>query len=146
MQPSEEAITKAVENAPAGMALVAFALVAVIAMLIKWALPVIKEMREEHMAVERYRIEVDERAAQALDDRERERIRNTQALVEQQRQTNENTKALTTVMTALQARLDESASRSQEMGGKVDRIDTVTQHTDTLITDIHEHLFKEGTD
>ena len=146
MQPSDEVLGKVVENSPEGWALLAFAIVAVLFVIVKWGLPVIKELREKRLDVERYRIEVDERAATALDDRERERIKNTQALVEQQRQTNENTKALTTVMTALQARMEESASRSHEMGGKVDRIDSTTKHTDTLVEDIHKHIFREGTD
>lgn len=147
MQPSDEVLGKVVENSPEGWALLAFAVVAVLFVLVKWGLPAIKELRSDRLEVERYRIEVEERAAQALDDRERERIRNTQALVEQQRQTNENTKALTTVMTALQARMEESASRSHEMGGKVDRIDSTTQHVDTLVEDIHRHIIgAEGTD
>lgn len=145
--PSDEVIGKAIDTAPEGWGLVAVAIVVVAAIFVRWGLPVVKELREKRLDVERYRIEVDERAAQALDDRERERIRNTAALVEQQRQNNENTKALTTVMTALQARMEESASRSHEMGSAVTRIDSTTQHTDTLVEDIHNHLIgREGTD
>ena len=145
--PSDEVVGKAIEFAPEGWGLVALSIVVVVAIIIKWGVPVYKELREKRLDVERYRIEVDERAARALDDRERERIRNTAALVEQQRQNNENTKALTTVMTALQARMEESASRSHEMGSAVTRIDSTTQHTDTLVEDIHNHLIgREGTD
>lgn len=147
LQPSDEIIGKAIETAPEGWALVAFAIVATLFVIVKWALPLIKELREKRMDIERYRIEVDEKSAAALDDRERERIRNTQALVEQQRQTNENTKALTTVMVALQGRLEESADRSRDMGAKVDGIDATTRHTDDLVADIHNHIFNpEGTD
>ena len=145
--PSDEVVGKAIEFAPEGWGLVALSIVVVVGIIIKWGVPVYKELREKRIEVERYRIEVDERAAQALDDRERERIRNTAAMVEQQRQNNENTKALTTVMTAMQARMEESASRSHEMGSTVTRIDSTTRHTDTLVEDIHNHLIgREGTD
>ena len=145
--PSDEVVGKAIEFAPEGWGLIALSIVAVVAIIIKWGVPVYKELREKRLDVERYRIEVDERAAQALDDRERDRIRNTAALVEQQRQNNENTKALTSIMTGLQARMEESASRSHEMGSAVTRIDSTTQHTDTLVEDIYNHLIgMEGTD
>lgn len=145
--PSDEVIGKAIEFAPEGWGLIALSIVVVVAIIIKWGVPVYKELREKRLDVERYRIEVDERAATALDERERDRIRNTAALVEQQRQNNENTKALTSIMTGLQARMEESASRSHEMGGKVDTIWSTTQHTDSLVEDIHQRLIGgEGTD
>lgn len=145
--PSDEVIGKAIDAAPEGWGLVAVAIVVVAAIFVRWGLPVVKELREKRIEVERYRIEVDERAATALDERERDRIRNTAALVEQQRQNNENTKALTSIMTGLQARMEESASRSHEMGSAVTRIDSTTQHTDSLVEDIHQRLIgREGTD
>ena len=154
MQPSDEVLSRAVENAPEGWGLIAFAIVASLFVFVRWGLPALKELREKRLEIERYRIEVDERANAALDDRERERISNTQALVEQQRQTNENTKALTTVMVALQGRLEESASRSHEMGDKVEATYVTTRHTDEvatdtyrMVSDIHSNFFgKEGTD
>ena len=147
MEPSDEVLTRAVDNSPEGWALIAFCIVAVLFVLVKWGLPVIKELRERKLDNDRFRIEVDERAATALDDRERERIRNTAALVEQQRQNNENTKALVTIMTGFKERVEESAARSKGMGGKVDAIDATTRHTDTLVEDIHRHLVGgEGTD
>ena len=146
MDQSGEALVEAARNSPEGWAVVAFAVVAVLFVLVRWGLPVIKELKEKRLDVERYRIEVDEKAQSALDDRERERIKTTQALAEQQRQTNENTKALTTVMTALQARMEESANRSHEMGDRVERIDTTTSHTDGLVAEMHRHMFREGTD
>ena len=43
--------------------------------------------------------------------------------------------------------MEESASRSHEMGSKVNRIDSTTQHTNSLVEDIHHHLIGgEGTD
>ena len=145
--PSDEVVGKAIEFAPEGWGLIALSIVVVVAIILRWGVPVYKELREKRLEVERYRIEVDERTAQALDDRERDRIRNTAALVEQQRQNNENTKALTSIMTGLQARMEESASRSHEMGSAVTRIDSTTQHTDSLVEDIHNHLIgREGTD
>ena len=47
---------------------------------------------------------------------------------------------------ALAAGIEESKARSRSMSGAVDRIDSTTQHTDTLVEDIHKHIFREGTD
>lgn len=121
------------------VALLAFTVVAVLVVVVKWGLPQRAKLREKQLDIERYRIEVQERADAALDERERERIKATQAGTEQQRQNNENTKALVTVVTALEARLNESASRSHEMGGTVNHIDSTTANIDSTT----KHMAKQ---
>lgn len=119
------------------IALLAFTVVAVLFVFVKWGLPYRAQMKKDELSVRLKEIEVQEKADAALDARERERIKEIQAGTEQQRQSNENTKALVTVVTALQARLDESASRSHEMGGKVDRIDDKTTAIAKQVNEVH---------
>lgn len=119
------------------VALAAFTVVAVLFVVVKWGLPYRAQMHKDELNVRMREVERQERADAAQDDRERERIRAMQAGTEQQRQTNENTKALVTVVTSLQARLDESASRSHEMGGKVDRIDDKTTAIAKQVNEVH---------
>ena len=118
-------------------ALLAFTVVAVLFVVVKWGLPQRAKLRDKQLDIERYRIEAQERADAALDERERERIKATQAVTDQQRQNNENTKALVTVVTALEARLNESASRSHEMSGTVTHIDNTTTHMAKQIDEVH---------
>lgn len=119
------------------IALLAFTVVAVLFVFVKWGLPYRAQMKKDELSVRLKEIEVQEKADAALDARERDRIKEIQAGTEQQRQSNENTKALVTVVTALQARLDESASRSHEMGGKVDRIDDKTTAIAKQVNEVH---------
>lgn len=91
--------------------------------------------------------------ARELDIREREaendaeRIKANAALAENMRGLRESNDTLAQQSAALAAGIEESKSRSHEMGGKVDRIDQTTQHSDTLIEDIHRHIIGgEGTD
>lgn len=119
------------------IALLAFTVVAVLFVFVKWGLPYRAQMKKDELSVRLKEIEVQEKADAALDSRERDRIKEIQAGTEQQRQSNENTKALVTVVTALQARLDESASRSHEMGGKVDRIDDKTTAIAKQVNEVH---------
>lgn len=88
-----------------------------------------------------------------LDIREREadndlaRIESNKALAEQTRAMSEQVGVLATQQAEQNARLNESASRSHEMGGTVaetntitKRIDSTTQHTDDLVLDIHKRI------
>ena len=90
--------------------------------------------------------------ARELDIREREaqndadRIKANAALAENMRGLRESNDQLATQSAALFAGIEESKARSRSMGGTVDRIDSITQHTDTLVEDIHKHIFREGTD
>ena len=122
------------------VALLAFTVIAVLFVVVKWGLPYRAQMKKDELQVRLKEIEVREKADAALDDRERERIRATQAGTEQQRQNNENTKALVTVVTALEARLDESASRSHEMGTKVSRIEGKTNAIEDKTTAIAKQV------
>ena len=89
-----------------------------------------------------------------LDIREREaendatRIEANRALAEQTRGMKESVDILATQQAEQTARLEESALRSRDMGGKVDRIDKTTSHTDDLVVDIHRSIKRiyEGTD
>lgn len=89
-----------------------------------------------------------------LDIREREaendaaRIEANRALAEQTRGMKESVDVLATQQAEQTARLEESALRSRDMGGKVDRIDKTTSHTDDLVVDIHRSIKRiyEGTD
>ena len=56
--PSDEVLGKAIDSAPEGWGLVAVAIVVVAAIFVKWGLPVVKELHEKRLEVERYRIEV----------------------------------------------------------------------------------------
>lgn len=96
---------------------------------------------------------VERTKSRELDIREREtqndsdRIKANAALAENMRGLRESNDTLAQQNAALVAAIEESKARSREMGGKVDRIDSTTQHTDTLVEDIHNHLIgREGTD
>lgn len=80
-----------------------------------------------------------------LDIRERE-ADNQQALAEGLHSVVESNGFIAREFAAQNAGIEESKTRSREMGGKIDRIDSTTQHTDTLVEDIHKHIFREGTD
>lgn len=122
------------------VALLAFTVIAVLFVVVKWGLPYRAQMHKDELNVRMREIELQEKAEAAQDDRERERIKAMQSGTEQQRQSNENTKALVTVVTALQARLDESASRSHEMGTKVNRIDSKAAAIDGRTTAIAKQV------
>lgn len=91
--------------------------------------------------------------ARELDIREREaqndadRIKANAMLAESQRQTNVLVDGMRQSLDASTARIDVIVSEihgsrdgSKKMGGTVDRIDQTTQHTDTLVEDIHRHI------
>lgn len=126
-------------------ALLAFSVVVACVVIVKWGLPLKADLKQKELELRRYEIEVQERADAALDERERERIKATQATTEQQRQNNENTKALVTIVTALEARLNESAIRSREMGDVVDRIDEKTTTIAKQVNEVHAIVVREET-
>lgn len=140
MQPSDEALVAAVENSPAGWAVIAIALVVIAFVVGKYIIPPVTQSRERvHMR------EIDVREKEAANDAAR--IEANRALAEQTRGLKESNDQLALHVAEQTARLDESATRSREMGSKVDLIDRTTSHTDTLVEDIHNHLIgREGTD
>ena len=126
MEPGAEFWAEAARNAPSGLVAVLIAVVAVLFVVVRWGLPLVKELRIKRLEIDRYRIEVDDRAARQLDDRERERIRVTQQQIEQQRESNESLRALTSAVAASTAHTDVlveelhgARDRSREMGGEV---------------------------
>ena len=89
--------------------------------------------------------ELDIREREA--DNDAERIKANAALAENMRGLRESNDKIAQQFAAQNAGLEESKTRSRAMDGKVDRIDSTTQHTDTLVEDIHRHfLGGEGTD
>lgn len=133
------------------IALLAFTVVAVLFVVVKWGLPQRSKLKEKQLEIERYRIEVQERADAALDDRERERIKTTQQQIAAQ---NEQTHAIETLSTGQQAQtrilevlstqVGDSKERSHEMGGRLEhteataqRIDQTTSHMAKQIDEVH---------
>lgn len=139
MNPSDEVIGAAIDNAPAGWGIIALSIVAVAFIVSKFILPPILQSRERiHMR----ELDVREREAQ----NEEENIKTRAGLTEQVNGLRVSNDNLATQTAAMVARLNESATRSHEMGGKVDSIDETTRHTAEQVEDIHRHLFREGTD
>lgn len=144
MQPSDEFWTEAVRNSPSGLVVILLAVVAVLFVAVRWGLPLVKELRIKRLEIDRYRIEVDERSAQQLDDRERERIRITQQQVEQQRESNESLRALAANVAAstahtdvLVAELKGARDRSREMGGEVKEMHAIVGTVADLSRETH---------
>lgn len=145
MEPSTgfwDSLGNAVGSSPGWMVVVALTVVGVLFVYARYINP----SRER---IKMRRIDIDEKQA----ENDAERIKVNAQLAESQQQNNENTRALTTVMTALQARLESSATRSSEMGGEVshtretaDHIREMTDETNALVKDMHRHMFREGTD
>lgn len=121
--------------------------IGVLVVVAKYIYPGHKELKAEREKNER---ELKERE---LDIREREaendaeRIKANAALAENMRGLRESNDHLAQQSAALVAGIEESKARSRGMGDKVDRIDATTQHSDTLLQDIHRRFIGgEGTD
>lgn len=143
-------------------ALLAFVVVVVCFVVVKWGMPqrrALKEKKleneraieEKKLEIERYRIEVQEAADKALDSRERERIKTTQQQVAAQ---NEQTRVIETlsngqqaqtrILEVLSTQVGDSKERSHEMGGHLERaevaaerIDTTTSHMAKQLDEVH---------
>lgn len=143
-------------------ALLAFVVVVVCFVVVKWGMPqrrALKEKKleneraieEKKLEIERYRIEVQEAADKALDSRERERIKTTQQQVAAQ---NEQTRVIETlsngqqaqtrILEVLSTQVGDSKERSNEMGGRLERtevaaerIDTTTSHMAKQLDEVH---------
>ena len=111
----------------------------VVGVLFVWA----KYVHPDNKEIKLRELEVREREAQ----NDAERIKANAALAENMRGLRDSNDALAQQSAALAAGIEESKVRSRAMGDKVDRIDATTQHSDTLIEDIHRHFIGgEGTD
>lgn len=113
----------------------------------KYIYPSYKEMRmkrdENSREIRMRELDIREREAQ----NDADRIKANAALAENMRGLRESNDQLAQQSAMLVAGIEESKARSRGMGDKVDRIDATTQHSDTLIEDIHRHIIGgEGTD
>lgn len=149
MQPSEgfwEGVGASVGSSPGWMVIGALFVIGVLFVFAKYVYPGWKElkMKRDENAREIKMRELDIRQREA--DNDSERIKANAALAENMRGLRESNDQLAKQSAALAAGIEESKARSRSMSGTVDRIDSTTQHTDTLVEDIHKHIFREGTD
>ena len=139
MQPSDgfwEGIGASVGTSPGWMVIGALLVVGILFVVAKYIYPGHKELKMR---------ELDIRQREA--DNDSERIKANAALAENMRGLRESNDQLAQQSAVLAAGIEESKARSRGMGDKVDRIDATTQHSDTLIEDIHRHFIGgEGTD
>ena len=124
-------------------ALIAFGIVAVLFVYVKWGMSHSSKIRERELEIERYRVEVQEKADAALDDRERERIRTTQRQIAAQEESTRAIEALSVQVAATNAQLEDSKVNSREMGGRVVRIDETTSHTAQQVEEIHAMVVRQ---
>ena len=99
-----------------------FAIIAILFVIVKWGLPHRTSIQEKKLELDKYKLQIEEKANDALDARERDRIEVNQQLIDAQR---DNTKALegmtaqfaaSTAQTAsLNAQLKDSKKHSNEM-------------------------------
>ena len=149
MQPSDgfwEGVGASVGSSPGWMVIGALLVIGVLFVFAKYVYPGWKElkMKRDESAREIKMRELDIRQREA--DNDAERIKANAALAENMRGLRESNDQLAKQSAALAAGIEESKARSRSMSGAVDRIDSTTQHTDTLVEDIHKHIFREGTE
>lgn len=121
-------------------ALLAFTVVAVLFVIVKWYIPHRAGIQEKKLEIERYRIEVQEKADAALDDRERERIKTTQRQIAAQEEGTRAIEALNVTVNTAVVQLADSKDKSREMGGRVERIDTTAGRIDTTTSTMAKQL------
>lgn len=141
--PSDEVVSKAIENSPEGLAVVVIAIIAIVFVVARYIVPSWERTRMRKLDIEQQKATTDA-----------ERVKANAMLAESNRQTNtliegmrRSLDASTAHTDVLVAELRSSRDRSKEMGGAVDLIKQTTSHTDTLVEDIHRHIIGgEGTD
>lgn len=121
-------------------ALLAFTVVAVLFVIVKWYIPHRAGIQEKKLEIERYRIEVQEKADAALDDRERERIKITQRQIAAQEEGTRAIEALNVTVNTAVVQLAESKEKSREMGGRVERTEATAQRIDTTTSTMAKQL------
>lgn len=140
MEPGEDfwaKIGEGVANSPSGLVLGALAVIALAVVVAKWGLPVYERIRTRQLDIEQRRAESDDAAAKALDERERERIRVTQRQVAAQEESTRALEALSTQTAALNAQIEESKSRSRDMGRRVDEAAETVGRVAVQVDEIH---------
>ena len=121
-------------------ALLAFTVVAVLFVIVKWYIPHRSGIQEKKLEIERYRIEVQEKADAALDDRERERIKTTQRQIAAQEEGTRAIEALNVTVNTAVVQLSDSKEKSREMGGRVERTEATAQRIDTTTSTMAKQL------
>lgn len=121
-------------------ALLAFTVVAVLFVIVKWYIPHRAGIQEKKLEIERYRIEVQEKADAALDDRERERIKTTQRQIAAQEEGTRAIEALNVTVNTAVVQLADSKEKSHEMGGRVERTEATAQRIDTTTSTMAKQL------
>lgn len=121
-------------------ALLAFTVVAVLFFIVKWYIPHRAGIQEKKLEIERYRIEVQEKADAALDDRERERIKTTQRQIAAQEEGTRAIEALNVTVNTAVVQLADSKEKSREMGGRVERTEATAQRIDTTTSTMAKQL------
>ena len=121
-------------------ALLAFTVVAVLFVIVKWYIPHRAGIQEKKLEIERYRIEVQEKADAALDDRERERIKTTQRQIAAQEEGTRAIEALNVTVNTAVVQLADSKEKSLEMGGRVERTEATAQRIDTTTSTMAKQL------
>lgn len=121
-------------------ALLAFTVVAVLFVTVKWYIPHRAGIQEKKLEIERYRIEVQEKADAALDDRERERIKTTQRQIAAQEEGTRAIEALNVTVNTAVVQLADSKEKSREMGGRVERTEATAQRIDTTTSTMAKQL------
>ncbi len=121
-------------------ALLAFTVVAVLFVIVKWYIPHRAGIQEKKLEIERYRIEVQEKADAALDDRERERIKTTQRQIAAQEEGTRAIEALNVTVNTAVVQLADSKEKSREMGGRVERTEATAQRIDTTTSTMAKQL------
>lgn len=125
-------------NSPAGLVAVLVALVIVCFVLVKYGLPLIKELRMKRLDNERYKIETADRAAQAREQIDHANNETQQRQLALQEQSNRILESVATELAAVHAGLDDSKLRSHEMGGHVLTIKEQQEAMQVGITAIRE--------
>ena len=121
-------------------ALLAFTVVAVLFVIVKWYIPHRAGIQEKKLEIERYRIEVQEKADAALDDRERERIKTMQRQIAAQEEGTRAIEALNVTVNTAVVQLADSKEKSREMGGRVERTEATAQRIDTTTSTMAKQL------
>lgn len=129
-------VGEAVGSSPGWMVVGAILVIGVLFVWAKYVHPDNKEIRLRELSIREREAEND-----------RDRIKANAALAENMRGLRESNDTLAQQNASLAAGIEESKARSRSMGDKVDRIDSTTLHTDTLVEDLHRHIVGgEGTD
>lgn len=153
MQPTGDfwdGVGQGVASADGWMVVVAITLIVVVIgalfVVARYIYPGHKEIRmkreENEREVKMRELDIREREA----ENDRDRIKANAALAENMRGLRESNDTLSTTNAAMLARLNESAVHSKEMGTDVSETKEIAKHTDSLVIEMHRHMFKEGTD